>query len=48
MGTMDFKRDPGAVTINLLLIVHPEEAAGEQKGRRGRQMEGGRSAGNAG
>lgn len=46
MGTMDFKADPSAVTINLLLIVHPEETASKQKGQRERQTEGGRGAGN--
>lgn len=46
MGTMDFKTDPSAVTINLLLIVHPEETASKQKGQRERQTEGSRSAGN--
>nr|XP_021142158.1 kyphoscoliosis peptidase [Columba livia] len=45
MGTMDFKADPSAVTINLLLIVHPEETASKQKGQRERQTEGGRGAG---
>ncbi|XP_054691000.1 kyphoscoliosis peptidase [Grus americana] len=45
MGTMDFKTDPSAVTINLLLIVHPEETASKQKGQRERQTEGTRSAG---
>ncbi|KAK2514445.1 Ky [Columba guinea] len=42
---MDFKADPSAVTINLLLIVHPEETASKQKGQRERQTEGGRGAG---
>lgn len=46
MGTMDFKTDPSAVTINLLLIVRPEEAASKEKGQREGQTEGGRGAGN--
>lgn len=45
MGTMDFKTDPSAVTINLLLIVHPEETASKQKGQRERQTEERQSAG---
>ncbi|KAK4820186.1 hypothetical protein QYF61_021458 [Mycteria americana] len=45
MGTMDFKTDPSAVTINLLLIVHPEETANKQKGQRERQTEGSQSTG---
>lgn len=46
MGTMDFKTDASAVTINLLLIVRPEEAASKEKGQREGQTEGGRGAGN--
>ncbi|XP_062355277.1 kyphoscoliosis peptidase [Cinclus cinclus] len=45
MGTMDFKTDASAVTINLLLIVRPEEAASKEKGQREGQTEGGRGAG---
>ncbi|NXH41909.1 KY peptidase, partial [Dicaeum eximium] len=45
MGTMDFKTDASAVTINLLLIVRPEEAANKEKGQREGQTEGGRGAG---
>ncbi|XP_033920047.1 kyphoscoliosis peptidase isoform X2 [Melopsittacus undulatus] len=45
MGTMDFKTDPSAVTINLLLIVHPEEAASKQKGQKGRRTDSERSTG---
>ncbi|XP_054022149.1 kyphoscoliosis peptidase [Dryobates pubescens] len=45
MGTMDFKADPSAVSINLLLIVHPEEAASKQKGPREGQTEGSQSPG---
>lgn len=47
MGTMDFKTDASAVTINLLLIVRPEEAASKEKGQREGQTEGGRGAGNS-
>lgn len=46
MGTMDFKTDASAVTINLLLIVRPEEAASKEKGQREGRTEGGRGAGN--
>lgn len=46
MGTMDLKTDASAVTINLLLIVRPEEAASKEKGQREGQTEGGRGAGN--
>ncbi|XP_017935537.1 kyphoscoliosis peptidase isoform X1 [Manacus vitellinus] len=45
MGTMDFKTDPSAVTINLLLIVRPEEAASKKKGQREGPKGGGRGAG---
>ncbi|XP_054139007.1 kyphoscoliosis peptidase [Melozone crissalis] len=48
MGTMDFKTDASAVTINLLLIVRPEEAASKEKGQREGQTEGGRGAGSKG
>ncbi|NXS37879.1 KY peptidase, partial [Pomatostomus ruficeps] len=44
MGTMDCNTEPGAVTINLLLIVRPEEAAGKDRGQREGQTEGGRGA----
>lgn len=46
MGTMDFKTDPSAVTINLLLIVHPEEAASKQKGQKERPTDSDQSTGN--
>jgi len=46
MGTMDFKTDPSAVTINLLLIVRPEETARKEKGQSEGQTGGSRSAGN--
>ncbi|XP_075273815.1 kyphoscoliosis peptidase isoform X2 [Opisthocomus hoazin] len=45
MGTMDFKTDPSAVTINLLLIVRPEETARKEKGQSEGQTGGSRSAG---
>ncbi|XP_027734090.1 kyphoscoliosis peptidase [Empidonax traillii] len=45
MGTMDFKTDPSAVTINLLLIVRPEEAPSKEKGQREGHKGGSRGAG---
>ncbi|XP_025056609.1 kyphoscoliosis peptidase isoform X1 [Alligator sinensis] len=39
MGTMEFRQDANSVTIDMLLIVHPEKTTTVQKVQRDRQME---------